>query len=129
MAAKKGATVVGFPGVITAVLTVAGIALIFGVAWPTELLHGNARWIGEGLWLGGWALVISIGVTAYMLATRDERKLKRLREERLRAEGKHPAQLRAQQENQALEQKRRADEREASGAGTGGRTATATAKG
>ncbi len=128
MAAKKGATVVGFPGVITAVLTVAGIALIFGVAWPAELLHGNARWIGEGLWLGGWALVISIGVTAYMFATRDERKLKRLREERLRAEGKHPAQLRTAGEPgpRAEAPGRRA---EAPGAGTGGRTATATAKG
>ena len=73
-------------------------------------MHGNARWIGEGLWLGFWALIISIGVTAYMRATHDERTLKRLRKERLWAEGKHPAQLRAQQESRVLEEQRRADE-------------------
>ena len=108
MAAKKGGELAKFPGAITAVLTVAGIAVIFAVAWPAELLHGNARWIGEGLWLGFWALIISIGVTAYMRATHDERTLKRLRKERLWAEGKHPAQLRAQQESRVLEEQRRA---------------------
>ena len=110
MAAKKGGELAKFPGAITAVVTVAGIAVIFGVAWPAELLHGNARWIGEGLWLGFWVLIISIGATAYMVATHDERKLKRLRQQRLWAEGKHPAQLRAQQESRALEEKRQADE-------------------
>ena len=73
-------------------------------------MHGNARWIGEGLWLGFWVSIISIGVAAYMRATHDERKLKWLRNERLWAEGKHPAQLRAQQERRVLEEQRRADE-------------------
>lgn len=111
MASKKGDWV-GFPGVPTAIGILACIAVIMAVAWPVEAFHGNARWVGEGIWAGIVTAAITAGATAYYRAHRDERKLKRLRNERLRAEGRHPAQLRAQEARQALQRTQQANEQE-----------------
>lgn len=85
-----------FPGAFTA----AGLAIFLVAAWPTVIFHGNARWIGEGLWVGIPLILTLSVIAAIKWASRDERKLARLRDERLRAEGNHPDQLRARWERQ-----------------------------
>lgn len=100
MAAKKGGGA-GFPGAFTAV----GVLVVFAAIWPAVVFHGSARWVGEGLWVGIPALTVVTAITVNYWTHRDERKLKRLRDERLWAEGKHPNQLRAQQERRLQEQK------------------------
>jgi uncharacterized membrane protein len=91
---------------------IAAFILVFLVAaWPTVVFHGSARWIGEALWIGIPALAVVITMTVNYWTKRDERKLKRLRDDRLWVEGMHLAQQqrRAQEQQlQADEQKRRA---------------------
>src|SRR5262249_35564695 len=79
-------------------------------ARPTVVFHSDPRWIGNNMW-AGIPVLIAIAVFADFMVhrwrTRDERKLERLRDERLRAEGTHPRQLRIQRK---LEQKRKVAE-------------------
>ena len=108
--AKKNGSGIDFPWALFVVLLLAGWAVSLVVPRPTVVLHGDARWIGEDMWVGIPVLCAFALFTAFMAHrwhTRDERKLERLRDERLWAEGKHPRLLRIQRER---EQKRQAAE-------------------
>jgi len=109
VADKKGSWI-DFPGALTAVIVLGGFLVFLVAAWPTVAFHGNARWIGEALWVGIPALIAGSLFAAVRWKTRDERKLRRLRDDRLRAEGKHPTQLRNQQLRREQEQQWRAAE-------------------
>ena len=115
--AKKNGSAIDFPWTLIVVLLLAGWAVTLVVPRPKVVLHGDARWIGENMWAGipvlfAFALFTAILVRRWQ--TRDERKLERLRDERLRAEGKHPRQLRNQrkreQKQQAAQLKKQAAE-------------------
>lgn len=115
--AKKNASEVDFPWTLVVVLLLAGWAATLIVPLPEVVVHGDARWIGEGMWAGIpvlFAFALVTVLMAHRWQTRDERKLERLRDERLRAEGNHPRQLRIQREQeqrqQAAELKRQAAE-------------------
>jgi hypothetical protein len=108
--AKKNGSEIGFPCALFVVLLLAGWAVSLVVSRPTVVFHGGPRWISEDMWAGIPVLVAFALFTAFMTyrwQTRDERKLGRLLDERLRAEGKHPTQLRIEREK---EQKRQAAE-------------------
>jgi len=87
----------GFPGAFTAVIVLAGLAVAAVVAWPVMVFHGSARAIGEFIWVGVWVVPILILLIATALNPehRARKRLEKLRNERLRAEGRHPSQLAA----------------------------------
>jgi hypothetical protein len=90
-----------FPGAFAATLVVGGLLVFLVVAWPVVAFHGKARVIGEVLWLGIPALIAVSIYAAARWSTRDARKLKRLQDERLWAEGSHPDQIYAEKMRQA----------------------------
>jgi hypothetical protein len=93
-----------FPGAFTATVVMVGLLVFLLVAWPTVAFHGTARWIGEALWVGIPTFIAGSLFMAVRWSQRDERKLERLRNERLWAEGRHPEQLRVQQMRQGAAQ-------------------------
>lgn len=108
--AEKNGSVINFPSVLIMMLLLAGWAATLVVRLPTVVIHGDARWIGEHIWAGipvllAVILFIFFVVHSMKWQTRHERKLKRVNDELLWTEGKHPRQLRVQQEQ---EQKQRA---------------------
>lgn len=105
--AKKNGSGIDFHWALIVVLLLAVWAVSLAVPRPTVVFHGGPRWIGQNMLVGIPVLCAFALFTAFMVyrwQTRDQRKLERLRAERLRAER---TQLRIQRE---LEQKRRTDE-------------------
>jgi HAMP domain-containing protein len=106
MTKKKGSGI-DFPWALIVVILLAVWAVSLAVPRPTVVFHGGPRWIGENMLAGIPVLCAFALFMAFMVhrwQTRDQRKLERLRTERLRAER---TQLRIQRE---LEQKRQTDE-------------------
>jgi hypothetical protein len=104
LVARKNGSKTDFRWELFVVLAIWAVALV--AARPTVVFHSHPRWIGANMWEGIpvlIALAVFTDFIAHRWRTRDERKLERLRNDRLRAEGKHPRQLRIQRK---LEQKR-----------------------
>ena len=91
-------------------IAIVSLLIILAAAWPAVLLHGNARWVGEGLWVGIPGLLVTSFIVTAWWKSRDERQLKKLRDERLWAEGNHPTQLRLRYELEQEKQELRAAE-------------------
>jgi hypothetical protein len=107
LVAKKNENWIGFRWSLIVVLLLAVWTASLAVPRPKVVFHGGPRWIGENMLVGIpvlCAFVLFTGFTVHRWRTRDQRKLDRLRDERLRAEEKK---TRTQQE---LEQKRQIDE-------------------
>jgi hypothetical protein len=84
---------------------------------PRVVFHSDPRWIGENMWVGIpvlIALAVFANFIAHIWRTREERKLRRLVDDRLRDAGQHPRQLRIQekqdQKREAAERQKQADE-------------------
>jgi hypothetical protein len=110
LVARKNGSGTDSPWGLFAVLAIWAGSLV--AERPKVVFHSDPRWIGENMWVGIpvlIALVVFANVIAHIWRTRDERKLQRLRDDRLRSEGQHPRQLRIQEKR---EQKREAAERQ-----------------
>ena len=82
-------------------------AIISFLTWP---FHGKARWTHEAIWIGFLLLITGIGVVTYRLDQRYELRLRWIRNKRLRAEGRSPAWIRAENMRLAQERRRKAGE-------------------
>jgi len=106
LVAKKNGSGINFPWALV-VLLLAVWAVSLAVPRRTVVFHEGPRWIGENMLIGIPILCAFAFLTAFMVhrwQTRDQRKLERLRAERLKAER---TRLRIQRE---MEQKRQTEE-------------------
>jgi len=89
---------------VVLVLLAAGVVYLL-VPRPTVVFPVGPRWIGKDMLAGILilcAVAVFAGLVMHWWQGRDERKLARLRDERLRAEGNHPKQ-KLEKEKQKLE--------------------------
>lgn len=86
--------------------------IITALTWPIPAFHGNARWVGEAVWAGCLLMVAAVIAVIDVRRHADERKLRRLRTERLRIEGNLPSQIRARQRQQHYEEQQRLKEQQ-----------------
>ena len=89
---------------VVLVLLAAGVVYLL-VPRPTVVFPVGPRWIGKDMLAGILilcAIAVFAGLVMHWWQGRDERKLARLRDERLRAEGNHPKQ-KLEKEKQKLE--------------------------
>jgi HAMP domain-containing protein len=101
--AKKNGNWIGLFWALVIVLLLAGWAVSLVLPRPTAAFHGDARWIGENMSVGIPVLCAFALFTAFMVQrwlTRDQRKLDRLVDQRLRHEGNHPTQQRIERERE-----------------------------
>ena len=97
----------GYPWALFIALLLAGWVLSLLLPRLTVGLPAGPRWLGEDAGAGIPVLIAMLLFAAFIMRrwlTRDQRKLERLYYERLRAEGKHPEDLRIQQQNELKEQ-------------------------